>query len=101
MSLTDTLGSLAVATKGQYMTGVSVDIGTSFLKPAGRTGDTLNARASVTGLGDCRRVLFQVARVNLDRFRQAECLRSLESNSQTVQVTLWRMDVSVIQCPCV
>ncbi|THH10478.1 hypothetical protein EW145_g1304 [Phellinidium pouzarii] len=51
MSLTDTLGSLAVATKGQYMTGVSVDIGTSFLKPAGVPGDTLKARATVTGIG--------------------------------------------------
>ena len=51
MSLTDTLGSLAVATKGQYMTGVSVDIGTSFVKPAGRVGDELNATAVVTAIG--------------------------------------------------
>ncbi|GBE85022.1 Thioesterase/thiol ester dehydrase-isomerase [Sparassis latifolia] len=51
MSLTDTLGSLAVATKGQYMTGVSVDIGTSFVKPAGRVGDELMATAIVTGIG--------------------------------------------------
>lgn len=51
MSLTDTLGSLAVATKGQYMTGVSVDIGTSFLKPAGKPGDILKARATLTGFG--------------------------------------------------
>lgn len=51
LSMTDTLGSLALATKGSYMTGVSVDIGTSFLKPAGRVGDILKARATVTGLG--------------------------------------------------
>ena len=51
MSLTDTLGSLAVATKGQYMTGVSVDIGTSFVKPGGSAGDVLTARASIVGLG--------------------------------------------------
>ncbi|KAI0822222.1 Thioesterase/thiol ester dehydrase-isomerase [Trametes gibbosa] len=51
MSLTDTLGSLAVATKGQYMTGVSVDIGTSFVKPAGRAGEVLTATAVVTGIG--------------------------------------------------
>lgn len=51
LSLTDTLGSLAVATKGLYMTGVSVDIGTSFLKPAGKSGDLLKARATITGLG--------------------------------------------------
>ncbi|PIL22481.1 hypothetical protein GSI_15169 [Ganoderma sinense ZZ0214-1] len=51
MSLTDTLGSLAVATKGHYMTGVSVDIGTSFVKPAGRAGDELIAKAVITGIG--------------------------------------------------
>lgn len=51
MSLTDTLGSLAVATKGQYMTGVSVDIGTSFVKPGGKAGDVLTAKAIVTGIG--------------------------------------------------
>lgn len=54
MSLTDTLGSLAVATKGQYMTGVSVDIGTSFVKPAGCVGDELTAKATLTGMGGCR-----------------------------------------------
>lgn len=51
MSLTDTLGSLAVATKGQYMTGVSVDIGTSFVKPAGKVGEILTAKASIIGIG--------------------------------------------------
>lgn len=51
MSLTDTLGSLAVATKGQYLTGVSVDIGTSFVKPGGKAGDVLSAKAVVTGIG--------------------------------------------------
>ncbi|KII86793.1 hypothetical protein PLICRDRAFT_143281 [Plicaturopsis crispa FD-325 SS-3] len=51
MSLTDTIGSLAVATRGQYMTGVSTDIATSFVRPAGRTGDILHATAKVTGMG--------------------------------------------------
>ncbi|OJA10369.1 hypothetical protein AZE42_08713 [Rhizopogon vesiculosus] len=51
MSLTDTLGSLAVASKGHYMTGVSTDIGASFVRPAGRTGDILHARATLTALG--------------------------------------------------
>ena len=51
MSLTDTLGSLAVATKGHFMTGVSVDIGTSFVKPGGRAGDELIAKAVITGIG--------------------------------------------------
>jgi acyl-coenzyme A thioesterase 13 len=51
LSLTDTLGSLAVATKGHFMTGVSTDIGTSFVRPAGRVGDTLYAKAILTGMG--------------------------------------------------
>ena len=51
LSLTDTLGSLAVATKGHFMTGVSTDIGTSFVRPAGRVGDTLYAKATLTGIG--------------------------------------------------
>ncbi|KAF8195558.1 thioesterase thiol ester dehydrase-isomerase [Pholiota molesta] len=34
-----------------YMTGVSTDIGTSFVRPAGRAGDTLHAKAVLTGLG--------------------------------------------------
>lgn len=51
LSLTDTLGSLAVATRGYYMTGVSTDIGTSFVRPAGRVGDVLHAKAALTGMG--------------------------------------------------
>jgi len=33
------------------MTGVSTDIATSFVKPAGRIGDTLYARATLTAMG--------------------------------------------------
>ena len=51
MSLTDTLGSLAVASKGHFMTGVSTDIGTSFIKPAGKVGDMLYGKAVVTAMG--------------------------------------------------
>ncbi|PPQ91704.1 hypothetical protein CVT25_012917, partial [Psilocybe cyanescens] len=51
LSLTDTLGSLAVATKGHFMTGVSTDIGTSFVRPAGKVGDVLHAKAVLTGMG--------------------------------------------------
>ncbi|KAI9465619.1 Thioesterase/thiol ester dehydrase-isomerase [Lactarius psammicola] len=51
MSLTDTLGSLAVASHGQYMTGVSTDISTSFVKPAGKPGDELRMVATVTAMG--------------------------------------------------
>lgn len=51
MSLTDTLGSLAVASNGHFMTGVSTDIGTSFVRPSGRTGDMLYATSTLTGIG--------------------------------------------------
>jgi len=51
MSLTDTIGSLAVATHGQYMTGVSTDLGTSFIRPAGSAGDILTAKGVVTAMG--------------------------------------------------
>ena len=53
-SLTDTLGSLAVATKGQYMTGVSTDIGTTFVRPAGQTGEVLYMKGVLTGMGTYR-----------------------------------------------
>ncbi|KAK7048378.1 Thioesterase/thiol ester dehydrase-isomerase [Favolaschia claudopus] len=51
LSITDTMGSLAVASKGQYMTGVSTDIGTSFVRPSGRAGDTLHIKAELIGMG--------------------------------------------------
>jgi len=34
------------------MTGVSTDIGTSFVRPAGRVGDVLHAKAVLTGMGE-------------------------------------------------
>lgn len=45
------MGSLALATKGQYMTGVSTDIGTSFVRPGGKPGDTLLMKSVLTGMG--------------------------------------------------
>ncbi|KAL9711209.1 hypothetical protein Ac2012v2_005749 [Leucoagaricus gongylophorus] len=33
------------------MTGVSTDIGTSFVRPAGRVGDMLHAKTMLTGMG--------------------------------------------------
>ncbi|CAK5284175.1 unnamed protein product [Mycena citricolor] len=51
LSLTDTLGSLAVASKGHFMTGVSTDIGSSFCRPAGRPGDVLHAKAQLIAMG--------------------------------------------------
>jgi acyl-coenzyme A thioesterase 13 len=58
MSLTDTLGSLAVASHGQYMTGVSTDISTSFVKPAGKPGDELRMVATLTAMGASNVMLF-------------------------------------------
>ncbi|KAI5988381.1 thioesterase thiol ester dehydrase-isomerase [Pisolithus albus] len=52
LSLTDTLGSLAVASRGHYMTGVSTDVCTSFVRPAGKAGDTLFGKATLTSLGN-------------------------------------------------
>jgi hypothetical protein len=52
LSLTDTLGSLVVASQGKWMTGVSTDIGASFVRPAGKTGDILHAKAVLTAMGE-------------------------------------------------
>jgi acyl-coenzyme A thioesterase 13 len=52
MSLTDTIGSLAIASKGHFMTGVSTDIGTSFVRPAGRVGDVLYVKGVLTAMGN-------------------------------------------------
>ena len=51
LSLTDTLGSLVVSTRGHFMTGVSADIGTSFVRPAGTDGDELRATATLVQMG--------------------------------------------------
>lgn len=51
LSVTDSLGSLAVATKGNFMTGVSVDIGTSFVRSGGTTGDELLVKAELISMG--------------------------------------------------
>ncbi|KAF9517270.1 hypothetical protein BS47DRAFT_1371474 [Hydnum rufescens UP504] len=51
LSLVDTVGSLAVATRGLFMTGVSTDISGTFLRPAGSVGQLLFAKGSVVGLG--------------------------------------------------
>jgi acyl-coenzyme A thioesterase 13 len=52
LTLTDTIGSLALSTKGLRKTGVSVHIGTTFVKPGGVTGDVLRVQGRVTGLGE-------------------------------------------------
>ena len=90
MSLTDTMGSLAVATKGQCLTGVSVDIGTSFVKPAGRVGDELRISAVVVGIGLLQSDLHSVdsRRAHLLPYCASVCVqgspsRTLESSSST------------------
>ncbi|KAG8825484.1 hypothetical protein FRB91_011947 [Serendipita sp. 411] len=45
------MGSLAVATKGQWMTGVSTDINASFVKPGGKLGDMIFMESRVVGFG--------------------------------------------------
>jgi acyl-coenzyme A thioesterase 13 len=55
LSLTDTVGSLAIASKGYFMTGVSTNIGSSFVRPAGNVGDVLYAKAVVTAIGETLR----------------------------------------------
>lgn len=50
--MTDTMGSLTVATKGQWMTGVSTDIATTFARPAGKVGDTLHVKGSLVSMGE-------------------------------------------------
>lgn len=51
LSLVDTVGSLAVASKGHFITGVSTDISGSFLKPGGTVGETLCIKGKVVGFG--------------------------------------------------
>ncbi|KAK0563230.1 hypothetical protein OC861_004912 [Tilletia horrida] len=50
-TLTDTMGSLAVASKGLYSTGVSTDIHTTFVKPAGKVGDDVNVIGEIISMG--------------------------------------------------
>ncbi|CAD6890114.1 unnamed protein product [Tilletia laevis] len=49
-TLTDTMGSLAVAPKGLYSTGASTDIYTVFAKPAGKLGDEVKVTGEIISL---------------------------------------------------
>lgn len=97
-SLTDTLGSLAVASKGQYMTGVSTDIGTSYVRPAGRAGDVLHAKAILTGIGeyDFSRPMC-VSHTDLFYAIQENPLPLLGSISQILRGIWSHMGVSLLQ----
>ncbi|GAK66409.1 thioesterase/thiol ester dehydrase-isomerase [Moesziomyces antarcticus] len=50
-TLTDTMGSLAIASKGLYSTGVSTDINTTYVKAAGTAGTTINVQAHLISMG--------------------------------------------------
>lgn len=50
-TLIDTGGSLAIASKGFYATGVTTDLHATFVKPAGGKGDELRVLAEVISLG--------------------------------------------------
>lgn len=52
-TLVDTMGSLALASKGLYSTGVSTDIHTTFVKAAGGVGEEVLVMGQVTSLGEC------------------------------------------------
>lgn len=51
-TIVDTMGSLALSSKGLYFTGVSTDIHTTFARAAGKAGDELVLRGEVTTLGE-------------------------------------------------
>lgn len=50
-TLTDTMGSLAIASHGLYATGVSTDINTTYVKSAGGKGDEVNVVGQVISMG--------------------------------------------------
>ncbi|KAJ1039923.1 hypothetical protein NDA14_005572 [Ustilago hordei] len=50
-TLTDTIGSLAIASKGLYSTGVSTDINTTYVKSGGGKGETVNVNGQVVSMG--------------------------------------------------
>lgn len=51
-SLVDTMGSLALASKGLYSTGVSTDIHTTFVKAAGGESDKVKVEGKVISMGE-------------------------------------------------
>lgn len=49
--LVDTGGSLAVASRGLYSTGVSTDLNVTYIKAAGKIGDSVTCRFMCDSLG--------------------------------------------------
>lgn len=50
-TLVDSVGSLAVASKGWFHTGISTDIHATFVKPGGRQGDKVRVLGEVVSMG--------------------------------------------------
>lgn len=86
------VGSLALATKGQYMTGVSTDIGTSFVRPAGRTGDVLHVQATLAGMGEAHSTVWRAGMLSVASQENPSPI--LASNSQVLEENCLHMDVS-------
>jgi acyl-coenzyme A thioesterase 13 len=51
MTLVDSMGSLAVASKGRFQTGISTDINATFVKPGGKMGDSVSVLGEVVSMG--------------------------------------------------
>ncbi|CED82981.1 HGG motif-containing thioesterase [Phaffia rhodozyma] len=50
-SITDTMGSLALSSTGLHSSGVSTDIGATFVRAAGKEGDTIKILSTVLSKG--------------------------------------------------
>lgn len=50
-TLVDTFGSLALASKGCYSTGISTDIHSTFVQSSGKPGDEIVLRGEVISMG--------------------------------------------------
>jgi len=50
-SLVDTMGSLALSSRGMFMTGVSTDMHITFLRPSGGIGDSLDIESHLMSMG--------------------------------------------------
>lgn len=64
MTLVDSVGSLAVASKGWYNTGISTDINATFVKPGGRMGDKVTVLGEVVAMGTFAHSRRQDARIH-------------------------------------
>lgn len=95
--LVDTGGSLAVASRGLFSTGVSTDLNVTYIKSAGKIGDTVTCKFTCDSLGKTlayTRVEFSndkgqlVARgshtkfIAIARQHEGNCLEELQESEQ-------------------